>query len=1106
MVIFLEWHRTSLDPKRRSSLPMDSEGSGLEALASPLAGYLEKVQTRAASLEHCPWCTAKGLTYALRSYQVNLQESITLCTNPQCLFPLVTRSLEDILASLDPVEPTVGTKRKTTLEEEEMIKPATKRLRPTPQSATDAPTNTEESDAAKGQHAGPQTDCEEMNGSQKECAVTDATEQNSEVDDVDAMEDSVSVAQEDGVAVNACPISFVHSSEVLQTNDEVKAAASSHRDAVALSRSDSSSPDVLETCNNLSASQSVITNEDMNSASSLPPLNQHEKVTAGAEEKSEIAEIITCQEMESEGEDLSRVPLTKSEELVSVPSQLFWKNSDKLCWLDSLLVALVNCKSLRNCKPPDEPQQSPVWRLIKGYEDVCVAVQAHHQTDSDGVVRVPRRFLQKANKDLQSLRMSVFEALEPKLHCKLGQRETPVFAMPLLLSMDSWAERLFQSAFQWEFKCGSCRAATEERVSKTISTCTNLMPDWSPLHAVHRAPCNVCRSRNQKRTMKLVGVPPVFALHFVKGLPNGDVSTYSFDFKGKHYDVTTVIQYDQRLKHFVTWIRRSDGSWLEYDDLKHPNCKEHEELRIPAKQLHVLFWEAEERKDSTSCSPSSTFVESSPSGGQKVTATNGGDLGEDDPADYAAHNDTDIVHALSASDATFTTEKDTSIGANTLLDAFEGLNHSDIITLTLVDLNAESEAKSLPEAESQSEAISITSSSVANGEKHPNADVQDLTCPTLSDAESQDSSSSDPTYTPISLRGRTRAATRSRRMAAKSKTAPAPAAAAASSRASSKARVSVEAPPPKNKTPRVEISQQESPVVPVGPPSTPQTPAQPKLNSNGQFSLLLGQHPLSQVQKPTAKPAIPIAQQKPVPPCHSTPSTVKRPQTPVTPLHRKVPLRVEESKTFPPKAAEMYGAFGAKWSNSYVVSNPPHPLTPNHFNATAKSMPSRQTHDVSLKKRSSDLPPGLSSTDALRLKLLKKLKAKKKKLAKLNMLLGLQGEGSHQPDSTDRGSPSTVTSSTYDGSSYDDFLSDLLSPATTASNLSPDSTEFLESLANGKDGTEQTFCATPVPSTDNGMNTPNPENFLEEFLSKAATQTPTDMETEALGALELFVQ
>lgn len=55
------------------------------------------------------------------------------------------------------------------------------------------------------------------------------------------------------------------------------------------------------------------------------------------------------------------------------------------------------------------------------------------------------------------------DALTAACLCFTGQRETPVFAMPLLLMMDSWVEPLFQSTFHWEFKCSECKTVTKER-------------------------------------------------------------------------------------------------------------------------------------------------------------------------------------------------------------------------------------------------------------------------------------------------------------------------------------------------------------------------------------------------------------------------------------------------------------------------------------------------------------------------------------------------------------------------------------------------------------------------------------------------------------------
>lgn len=50
MVIHFEWHRTAMEQKSWSSLPLAGEDTGLEALASPLVGYLGKVSKNSSFL------------------------------------------------------------------------------------------------------------------------------------------------------------------------------------------------------------------------------------------------------------------------------------------------------------------------------------------------------------------------------------------------------------------------------------------------------------------------------------------------------------------------------------------------------------------------------------------------------------------------------------------------------------------------------------------------------------------------------------------------------------------------------------------------------------------------------------------------------------------------------------------------------------------------------------------------------------------------------------------------------------------------------------------------------------------------------------------------
>lgn len=561
--------------------------------------------------------------------------------------------------------------------------------------------------------------------------------------------------------------------------------------------------------------------------------------------------------------------------------------------------------------------------------------------------------------------------------------------------------------------------------------------------------------------------------------------------------------------------------------------------------MHIVFWEVEDDKELHICSSSST---SALSDNERNNSLNEGSVADGvlvhspDQSLLIPHNDTDIICALtedtsSSMDTTVTAGFDTSIGATTLLDTFEGLTHSEIITLTLVEVKPDVEMQSLNnnhktlDLNTAGKNEILDSSSAAEGNKLHHCPSVDLPS-TSSDPDSGDGSSSDPTFVPGARRGRGKGISRGKTVSrAKGKKVASSKVAlhTSSSTSSEPCGVNCEqpvVPDTEDKSPSTEITQQGSLMSSTDNPPLSANESDPTsaslLDQNSRWSFLLSKHPLNQVQKSTAKFAPASDTQlkpPPPPPFHSTPNPVKRPHLPMA-LYPKPQLRTEDSEDLPVKAADMYGAFRAKSLNNQrpllsptvqsqpVTSN--HLTTPTVMSSTSLITPgAKALLKASLKRHgshSSEVPVGLGSTEALRYKLLKQLKSRKKQLARINKMLDKHEGLQLRPDSTDLDSPSTVTSSTYDGATSDDFLSDLLSPATTASNLSPDSTGFFEMFTNGPDGAERVVEAAGRPSEMNGgTNGQHDENFLDEFLSQAASHTPTDMETEALSALELFI-
>ncbi|XP_010133412.1 PREDICTED: SUMO-specific isopeptidase USPL1-like, partial [Buceros rhinoceros silvestris] len=89
--------------KTTNGLQVVGEGTGIGKSTLHMVGYLGKncnpVETTAH--EYCPVCKEKGQIQVLRTYRINFQESIFLCENPQCIYPLGYKPLNSIITSAD---------------------------------------------------------------------------------------------------------------------------------------------------------------------------------------------------------------------------------------------------------------------------------------------------------------------------------------------------------------------------------------------------------------------------------------------------------------------------------------------------------------------------------------------------------------------------------------------------------------------------------------------------------------------------------------------------------------------------------------------------------------------------------------------------------------------------------------------------------------------------------------------------------------------------------------------------------------------------------------------------------------------------------------------
>ncbi|XP_076779985.1 SUMO-specific isopeptidase USPL1 isoform X2 [Arvicanthis niloticus] len=477
-----------------NGLPLVGPGTDIGISSLPMLGFLGKnyASAKVPTDGHCPACRAKGKLNALKTYRISFQESVFLCEDLQCIYPLGSESLTNLISpdSEDCHTPNKPQKRKR-LETNCKNSPF-----PVNSKKTRSHIVTENKPIVNGKYNGEvcgdfSTSFPDNSGHQNPVRTAASVEQN----------------------------------ETLEADNVV-----------------------------------VATSEDPATVS----------VTSELEMPSRSRCLSLCQTL-----------------------CVQWKNSQALCWLDCILSALVHLEVLRNTVLEVCSREECVFgRLFEMYHQADKLLHTHHLHGVTGedCKKLTSEIFTDIDTCLNKVRDEIFAKLQPKLRCTLGDMESPVFALPVLLKLEPHVENLFTYSFSWNFECSHCGHQYQNRCVKSLVTFTNVVPEWHPLNAAHFGPCNSCNSKSQIRKMVLERASPILMLHFVEGLPRRDLQHYAFQFAGSLYQVTSVIQY-QANNHFITWILHADGSWLECDDLKGPCAKRHVTCEVPASETHIVIWE-----------------------------------------------------------------------------------------------------------------------------------------------------------------------------------------------------------------------------------------------------------------------------------------------------------------------------------------------------------------------------------------------------------------------------------------------------------------------------------------------------------------------------------
>lgn len=102
---------------------------------------------------------------------------------------------------------------------------------------------------------------------------------------------------------------------------------------------------------------------------------------------------------------------------------------------------------------------------------------------------------------LQNVRESTWKSIQPKLRCKKGQNDSPVFAIPLLLKDNKRIERLFNMSYSFTLKCKHCGHTKTDHYDKVLPTFPNTSRNFQMSAPSFMRPCFHCDKPNQQRVM-----------------------------------------------------------------------------------------------------------------------------------------------------------------------------------------------------------------------------------------------------------------------------------------------------------------------------------------------------------------------------------------------------------------------------------------------------------------------------------------------------------------------------------------------------------------------------------------------------------------------------
>ncbi|KAH3709360.1 uncharacterized protein LOC127857684 isoform X2 [Dreissena polymorpha] len=576
----------------------------------------------------CPLCDRLGQRSLLKSYQINLEEAVTICANEKCTYPLsdslygltFSRQVSEVQASRQ----SVLTVPASQLELQSRAAARMKKL------------GVQLQNHGKGNQTGsPQVD--KISSAYKKSLISRDT-----IQSVSNNINSLPYQTIQSIGDHTVPSVVQTSQETLHAKvdiyqEEAKREYWRKRHGSTESLNDdsmNSNSDYIDSCSDRGSTDGKVHLVQNVFPFSCSPENACSSNLLEALCTESVTETTHLElskfnvQVQEQFKTNLPIKLTKSTAKLSCYPKQFvqWRNKDNLCWLDVVLCLCVHNVTLKRQVTFDT--DCLIYKLLKAhnqaqsllsksscdgnqdlanhsYRQLANTVRGINDNENKSLLKENESAFKKKevlfdNSEIENIlngvREEVWQFLQTKLRCSRGQHESPVFAFPLFLRQSPELSDVFKMKYSFEYKCSCCEYTESHSFENLLPTFPELVDNFSISSPSHKKKCPECGNSEDVRTMVYKDIPDALLMHFTSGLPSMPLSDLQLNHHGNTYAVTGLVQYQEGTdvpNHFVAWLRNPDDNmWMKCDDLDGSVCAfNHSQPSVPSSQVHIVMWE-----------------------------------------------------------------------------------------------------------------------------------------------------------------------------------------------------------------------------------------------------------------------------------------------------------------------------------------------------------------------------------------------------------------------------------------------------------------------------------------------------------------------------------